>query len=66
MKGIIAELKAENHPSRRKKKAMKIDNPPKNWNYALVAITLISAFIEEGDKKKSRSVTGAARYPARI
>ncbi|EHF2418181.1 hypothetical protein JZS40_003135 [Salmonella enterica subsp. enterica serovar Angoda] len=27
----------------------------------LVAITLISAFIEERDKKKSRSVTGAAR-----
>ncbi|ELI1016015.1 hypothetical protein RQR97_004264 [Salmonella enterica subsp. enterica serovar Cerro] len=27
----------------------------------LIAITLISAFIEEGDKKKSRSVTGAAR-----
>ncbi|ESG44686.1 hypothetical protein SEEM1674_16573 [Salmonella enterica subsp. enterica serovar Muenchen str. baa1674] len=27
----------------------------------LVAITLISAFIEEGDKKKSRSVAGAAR-----
>ncbi|ESB96995.1 hypothetical protein SEEM1923_19100 [Salmonella enterica subsp. enterica serovar Miami str. 1923] len=27
----------------------------------LIAITLISTFIEEGDKKKSRSVTGAAR-----
>ncbi|EDT0364739.1 hypothetical protein GTL03_003484 [Salmonella enterica] len=56
-KGIIAELKAEKPPVATKKKAKKIDK----IGIMLVAITLISAFIEEEDKKKSRSVAGAAR-----
>ncbi|EDW4341166.1 hypothetical protein AAA69_003548 [Salmonella enterica subsp. enterica] len=60
-KGIIAELKAEKPPVATKKKAKKIDNQLKKIGIMLVAITLISAFIEEGDKKKSRGVTGAAR-----
>ncbi|ECI6612656.1 hypothetical protein EU408_21440 [Salmonella enterica subsp. enterica] len=60
-KGIIAELKAEKLPVATKKKAMKIDNQLKKIGIMFVGITLISAFIEERDKKKSRSVAGAAR-----